>query len=339
MAANRWVAHLLLTLGLPMLPACFISTRPRATDRTPESTTQTAWVSGHPVESGFAVLPRAPGERVPLHEPDSANPAQATIVSADAGATQPERPAVPDGVAPPVSPPGPLPPIAIPQPTVEPPLLAAVRAHLDNHPEQAIEHLKALDKPNQDLMLQLIPALVRASRMNLQQASPLEVGVLLSQLERPIAALSARAPLSVEKACFCRSVNNYGRYDPWPDQHTFAPGSLAGLYVEVRNVPSVPISTPTDGPGFVTELVCTLQVRDKAGTPIPLVVVDPSKKRKLVPMLYTTKRDFTRSAIRDYFVVFWFPVPSRPDGYTVSFEVRDPDGHRTVKRIMPFRVQ
>lgn len=338
MAVNRWVIHFLLAVGLPTLPACFISTRPHATDKTSEpTTTKTAWISGQPVESGFAVLPRVPGERVPLQEPDSPKPADTHPVAAAISTMQVARPAVPDGVSPPASPPGPLPPIAIPQPTpVEPPLLAAVRAYLDNHPEQAIEQLKALDKPNQELMLQLIPALVRASRMNLQQASPLELGVLLGQLETPVAALSARAPLVVEKSCFCRAVKNYGRYDPWPDRHAFAPGSLAGLYVEVGNVPSVPASTPSDGPGFITELVCTLQVRDAAGTPIPLV---DRKTRKPVPMLYDTKRDFTHSAIRDYFVVFWFPVPPRPGAYTVSFEVRDPAGHRAVERIMPFRVQ
>jgi hypothetical protein len=340
MAVNRWVVHLLLLLGLPTLPACFISTRPRATDTNAEPATKTAWVSGHPVETSFAVLPRVPGERVPLQETTPPGHSETMPVAADGGSEQITRPAVPDDVAPPAGPPGPLPPITIPTPTPpEPPLLAAVRAYLDNHPERAVEHLNALDKANQDLVLQLVPALVQASRMNMRQASPLELGVLQGQLERPVAALSARAPLAVEKACFCRAVSNFGRYDPWPDGHAFRPGSLAGLYVEVRNVPSVPASTPTDGPGFVTELVCTLQIRDRAGTPVPLVVVDPNNKKKLVPMLYTTKRDFTRSAVRDYYVAFWFPAPPQPGAYTVSFEVRDPAGQRAVERIMPFKVQ
>ena len=60
--------------------------------------------------------------------------------------------------------------------------MAAVRAYLDDRPDLAVEHLKALDKPNQELMLQLIPAVVKGSRASLTRAGPHDLGVLLVDL-------------------------------------------------------------------------------------------------------------------------------------------------------------
>ena len=102
----------------------------------------------------------------------------------------------------------------------------------------------------------------------------------------------------------------------------------------------MPASTQADGDGFLTRLVCTLQVRDTAGAVVPL----PDKSQKPVPTLHDDKRDFTRSPIRDYFLLFRFPVPLRPGPYTVTFEIQDPASDRpgsgrAVSRTMSFRVQ
>jgi hypothetical protein len=105
---------------------------------------------------------------------------------------------------------------------------------------------------------------------------------------------------------------------------------VAELYVEVRNAPSVP-----GDDGYVTQLACTLQVRDAAGAVVELT----DQSRRSVPALAETKRDVTRSPVRDYFLLFRFPVPARPGSYTVAVEVRDPATGRTVSRTLPLRVQ
>ena len=216
----------------------------------------------------------------------------------------------------------------------DPMLVGVVRAFLDNRPDLAKKQLEGLDGPNQELMLQLIPALVRASQTNLAQPNT-EVGELARQVEAALAVLTARAPLAIEKACFCRALKNFARYEPLPERHAFRPGEWAEVYVEVRNVPSIPASSPTEGEGFLTRLVCTLQCRDAAGAVVP----QPDQTNKLVPTLHDDKRDFTRSPVRDYFLRFCFRTPAKPGAYTITFEVQDPASGRAVSRTMPFRVQ
>lgn len=272
-----------------------------------------------PAGTDFASVIRAPGDfqltndpaAVVRHREETAGPVVAQSVGVE-----------PIVVAPQLRPPP------------DPPLVAAVRAFLDNRHDEAVEHLKALDKPNQELMLQLIPAVVRASQINLAKAGPTELGMLAGQLESPAAALAARGPLGLDKACFCRSVSNFGRYSPLSEGYAFRPGAVAELYVEVRNVPSEPSSAPGEE-GFVTKLHCTLQVRDGTGTVVELL----DRNGKPVPALHVPKRDVTRSPIRDYFLLFRFPVPTKPGSYAVTVEVADPATGRAVSRTMPLRVQ
>jgi hypothetical protein len=320
MAANRWAIHLLVACGLPTLPACLVGTG----SKPPADSTQpppTATVSTVP-RTGFAELISGPGQRVPLHEPHG------TLVSHPLPPHDPPAVIVEE-----VPRPRELPTI-VQAPPKDPALVSAVRAFLDDRPDLAKEYLKGLDASNQELMLQLIPAVVRASQVNLTQPST-EVGDLARQLEGPAAALASKAPLAVEKACFCRAPKNFARYQPLPDRYAFRPGEWSELYVEVRNVPSVPASTPADGEGYLTRLVLTLQVRDAAGAVVPL----PDENYKPVPTLHYDKRDFTRGPVRDYFLLFRFPVPAKPGAYTVTFEVQDPATGRAVSRTMPFRVQ
>jgi hypothetical protein len=110
------------------------------------------------------------------------------------------------------------------------------------------------------------------------------------------------------------------------------------VYAELKNVPSEPVETPA-GTGYVTNLVCTMQVRDAAGNVIEFTVPGPDNTRRTVPQYQETKKDFRRSPVRDYFMTFGFSVPARPGAYTVTIDVRDPANGRAVTRTMPFRVQ
>jgi hypothetical protein len=267
--------------------------------------------------SEFAVYPRSPGERIPLR-PEQVPPPD-----------PPASPAVAVAV--------PNPPQQLPKfdPPPEHPLLAVVRAYLDDRPDVAIETLKTLDRPNQELLLQLVPALATAYRTDLART---DLGALQRQLDAAAASLAARAPLDIDKACFCRSVRTFGAYDPVPDRPTFAPNTPTTLYAELKNVPSDPVDTP-GGPGYVTNLVCTMRVEDAAGNVVEFTVPGPNKTWQTVPQHQETKKDFRRTPVRDYFVTFNFSVPSRPGAYTVKIDVRDPANGRAVTRTMPFRVQ
>jgi hypothetical protein len=324
----------LVMAGLPTLPACLISTGSGTPAETAPSA-QSASITTLPKPLVFGEL--RPGESRPLHEPTTGVPPPPnppTIPPPDV--PLPDEPAEVVASAPPTLPPA----ITAEKPApADPALVAAVRAFLANRPDLAKKQLEALDGPNQELMLQLIPALVRASQTNLNQPNT-EVGDLARQVEASLAALSARAPLAVEKACFCRAVRNFARYEPLPERPNFPPGTWAEVYVEVKNVPSIPASRPTEGEGFLTRLVCTLQVCDAAGAVVPL----PDQNNKPVPTLHDDKRDFTRSPIRDYFLLFRFRTPTKPGAYTVHFEVQDPASDRpgsgrAVSGTMPFRVQ
>ncbi len=319
MAVHRWV----LLFAFPLLPACVLTGKQTVPEPPPTPV--------EPVRE-FAVLPRAPGERLPMHEPsEPLHPAPDRVQRAD-----------PTEIAPPT--PQPLqfsePPSAAPV-VVDPPLVAAVRAYLDNRPDLALEHLRALDKPNQELMLQLIPAFVQAARMNLAQPSSVDVGLLVAQLEAPnspLAALAAKAPLFVDKAVFCRDIRGFGRYSPFPEQTTLKAGQIVFLYVELRNTPSIRTATPSDGEVFETALDCTLQIQDASGGVVGLF---DQKTAKMVPILHDPKRDITRSPLRDYFIAFQFPVPVKPGEYAVTVGVQHNSTHRAgaVSRTIRFRAQ
>lgn len=324
MAVNRWFIP--LACVFPLLPACVLTGKETVPEQPPATV--------EPVRE-FAVLPRAPGDRVALHSPNEAQPVQAQPLAHELD---------PAEIAPPVpqplqltAPPSPAPIIA------DPPLVAAVRAYLDNRPDLALEHLRALDKPNQELMLQLIPAFVDASRMNLAQPSAVEVSLLMARLEAPdspLAALAGKAQLLASKAVFCRDIRGFGRYTPFPDQRVLRAGQTVYLYVELRNAPSVRTVTPADGEVFETALDCTLQIQDAAGAVVELY--DP-RVTKLVPVLHDSKRELTRSPLRDYFIAFQFPVPVKPGDYAVTVGVlhkhAPSQAHRTLSQTIRFRAQ
>lgn len=319
MAVHRWV----LLFAFPLLPACVLTGKQTVPEPPPTPV--------EPVRE-FAVLPRAPGERVALSNP--VEPGERPGLSRPLTAPDPTE------IAPPT--PQPLqfsePPSAAPV-VVDPPLVAAVRAYLDNRPDLALEHLRALDKPNQELMLQLIPAFVQASRMNLAQPSSVDVGLLVAQLESPnspLAALASKAPLFVDKAVFCRDIRGFGRYSPFQEQTTLKAGQIVFLYVELRNTPSVRTATPSDGEVFETSLDCTLQIQDASGGVVGLY---DQKTAKMVPILHDPKRDITRSPLRDYFIAFQFPVPVKPGEYAVTVGVHHSPTHRAVSRTIRFRAQ
>jgi len=282
--------------------------------------------------SDFASFPKRPGELV------AKNPGTTASKPPTPETTEPKEPTPPPLTDPhlirasePVS----IPPIAIPSAT-EPPLLATLRAYLENRPDDAIKLLQSLDRGNQDFALALLPVLVRGTQMNLANANPEEVAVLVDQLHAVAGRLEPKAALRVEKVAFCRRMSGFGRYEPWSEGQPYKPNDLAVLYVELRNIGSEPVAGPA-GETYLCRAIVSLEVRDATGNLVEQT--DPADWRRRVPVARFEHADHTRSPLHDYSRTYRISVPAQPGVYTVTVEVKDPSGRR-VARSQPaeFRV-
>ena len=310
MVALRTGCWTLAAAAALLLPACAATPRAaKPADAPPPVSVAVASATG------FAELPSVPGQRVARHP------------AVEAPATTPAAVAKPPETLPPTK-------VEVAVPPPDAPLVAAVRAYLDNRPEVAADQLKSLDRPNQDLMAQLLPPVVALSRLNLARAGPVDYGVLAAQLETPLKSLAAKATLGIPKAVFCSTPTGFGQYRPLPDGHVYRRGTLAEVYVEVRNAPSLFVRHPEFGDGYLTQLNAALRLRDAAGNVVELT----DEGRRPVPVLQSVQKDFSRSPVRDYSKAFRFAVPQKPGRYTLTVEFLDPETGRAVSQSLSFEV-
>lgn len=309
--------HALLLL-LPLLPACAM------TIGSGQDTRETSWPTAPettaPPQVPFAIA-RKPGVSIPLN---SAKTVVAPVEPVPSMAEAPHEIAK--------DPPVQLPPTVTP-PAPESALVGILRAYVDGRPETAMPLIETLEKANQDMVLQLVPALVKASKVNPAQADPKELAVVAGQFAAVAGQLNKRAPMTIEKALFCRSVKNFGRYEALPESPLLKPGTLNLIYFELGNIASEP-ANQNGVDGFLTKLICTWQMRDSNDQ--PLILIGKSQEQKLE--LIDPKVDFSQSHLRDYYLQLQFNAPSRPGKYTVHFKVRDSITGREVARALPFRV-
>jgi hypothetical protein len=307
-------------VGLLVLPAC----GPRLPIPIHESQ-QFQASANTPKRSDFASFPSVPGQTVSLHagpvEPYTQPPPKTSQIDISA---------VPSEQA------------LLPLPDVKPkdeltPLTAALADFQANRPDAAVKHLEAFDKPNQELLLQLIPTLVQVSRLNLMQPDAEETATLAKQFESAAAIIAKRSKLTVRKAILCDGVAAFGKYTPVTDSQALMRGTTYLLYVEVGNVPSALTARPDGTEWYQTKLECSMQVKDEAGTPLEIVNVK-NKDDGPKNVIKDTKSELTRSAIHDYYIRSQFDTPSRPGLYSVSFEVRDPRTGQSVSKSISFRV-
>jgi hypothetical protein len=216
-----------------------------------------------------------------------------------------------------------------PPPPPDPPLVAAVRAYLDNRPDRAVEHLRQLAPKNQELLLRLLPAVAHAGSADL--ADPTAATDLAAKTGAAADAVARVAPLGIGKAAFVDHVKQYGVYAPLPAGYGFLPGGTAVLYVELDNAPSEVTPHPGGGDGFVTRLNCELRIRDAAGK--LLAKYDPANVRDMAVA------DFTRSRLHDVFLRLSFQVPAAPGAYAAEFTVQDPATGRTARKVVEFAVR
>jgi len=265
----------------------------------------------------FAEMPRVPGERILRNSPAVTEAATRRI----------EPTVLPTESTPAVA-------VATLPTPVDPPLIAALRAYLNDKPEAAAEALKSFDRVNRELLHQLLPASVRAGQLNFAKAGPTDVGALAAQLETPLQSLSPKVPLSMTKTLFCTEISGFGRYQAVPEGSPLSPGEWIQVYAELRNVPSTLANPGSPQERWVTDLRTTLKIRDANGNAVPL----PQANGEPGPSRIDRRREETQSPIRDYYVPFLFAVPKKPGGYTVHVEIVDPAGGRYVTAVMPLRV-
>lgn len=325
MPSPRTLLLFLAGLALGPVPACLhVSGTITPTEPVPTSPPKTG---------DFAVLPSRPGETVKLNPKPTAVAKLPPAPKVEAEPKPDEPPPEPEKISPVAvaqvtrNEPGPL-PIAPPSPALEPPLLAVLRAHIEGRPDKALDYLKALDKPNQDFVLAMMPVLVRGSQINLGSPDPAEAAVLADQLRAIQARLAAKAALKVERVAFCRKAGGFGRYEPWPEAQPYRPNDLAVLYVEVRHMASEPATGP-HGEGFVTRANISLEVRDANGKLVEQT--DPADWRRRVPVARFEHADYTHSPLRDYSRPYTISLPAQPGVYTLTVEVKDPVGNRSAR--------
>jgi hypothetical protein len=220
--------------------------------------------------------------------------------------------------------------------SVDPPLVAALRALIEKRPAEALDLLKGYEKASQELLLSLLPLAVRLTEGGLQQPNPGELAAVLEQiraLERPLAE---RAALGIDKMCLCRKIESYGVYQKVPDDWAYAagvgdqPGELVQVYVELRN-----FASKQQGSSYETCLASSLEIRDYHGTLV--------WRRD-----FQAQPDHSHSPRHDYFINYRFAVPPHvpPGSYVLWIQVKDLTGqpgkdapaYRTARRSLDFRV-
>jgi hypothetical protein len=309
----------------------------------------------HGTVSGSPYDPRSQGpggQEEAAERPDSRiERAVAATGRNTAPAAEPKDPPPPPGPQEPehsteVVKPTAAPPPEAPEPVVtrvEPPpdgpLAEALRCYREDRADEAPARLQQLDPAAREVLLVLLPLAAKLEKAKLADLRPRHLAAVLDQLDRLTQPLRPRAALTLEKMCFCRSIEQFGVYDPLPSSHTYQagvagqPGDLVQVYVELRN-----FTTQAQGDTFTTALATSLQLHD-CDQPPKLVWREDRPARV----------ERSRSRRHDCFLNCHFYVPPRlPTGdYVLTIQVRDvtgspgPDapGHRVATRTLDLRVR
>lgn len=325
---------LLLSLALLAcaLPACLhinarvgpepaakpITTPEQAAEIAARAKAPTAAPPADPPRTPFAVLPKLP--QVPGTSVQTKPDAPVTAHSNPAPKPPDGPPTPPSGVRP-----AGLEPAAFPLlsgPAVEPPLLAAVRAYAENRPEQAIEIIRRMDRGQQDFVLAVLPILARGATADLAN-DPSTAAALVDQLRAAASRLEPLAALRIDRVAVCDNVDGFGRFTPRPIANHFRPNERVQLYLEVRNLGSQPAAD-----GFLTHVHAAVELRDAEDKVV--AQIDPKDHRR-VPVVRYDKQLPSRSPLHDFHVLYSFAAPPAPGVYTVTVQLSDAAGRRTVK--------
>ncbi|MCS7021728.1 MAG: hypothetical protein NZU63_07875 [Gemmataceae bacterium] len=277
--------------------------------------------------SEFASYPRRPGEVVRRAE----NGPLAIPAPVSSGSSQPETPELPQPVGGATTTGTPTEPALLPCWTTghatmpDPPLLAAVRAHIEGKPERALQAVAMLETDNQDFVLALLPILSSGAAIHWRK-DPASAAELAGQLQALAERLEGFAALRLGTVAFCHPVHGYRRYEPWPANIPYRPGDLAQLYIEVSNINGQPAKGPR-GETWLIQAQASVRICDAKGQTVAMP--DPADPRQRVTVMRFEEKRYTRGPVRDYYLLCAFPVPEQPGVYTATVEVSDARGRRS----------
>jgi hypothetical protein len=195
----------------------------------------------------------------------------------------------------------------------ESPLLTAFRSLLANRSADALEQLQSYDAASREMLMTLLPMAARVGDGGLNHSTPQETAVLLEQLRTLEGVLRPRSALALNQARFCRKINGFGDYQPWPDDHVFQAGTAdqrgerMQVYVEVGN-----FASRLNGTTYETSLGGVVEIRDSNNKAVSRMDFPPRVVRSQTPRA-------------DYFLNFQFYLPAPlPEGrYTLNVLVKD----------------
>jgi hypothetical protein len=303
--------------GAPPTPEIVHSTKGPSVSEMPsprhETTTRSA-ATIDPPESDTASLPVG-ADLLPAEAPVKMSPTPEPEVGPPPAAAAPPPPA--------------------PSPATKeklPPLAAALRSVLNKHPEQAARELEGVDTPRRDRLLALLRLAVDLEEQSLDRLSPAEVDATLEHLHALSRQLRPRAPLKIQTACLCQTIQGFGQYERITADHAYPvgaagkPGGRVQVYAEVGNFASKPV-----GEGrHETSLATALEVEDASG-------------KVVSTMNLGTCADQSQSPRSDYYLNFQFPVPAslEPGDYTLRIIVKDVTAGppREARTTLPLRVR
>lgn len=207
-------------------------------------------------------------------------------------------------------------PVSEPARSNDEPLVAGLRAYLGGRPDLAVDALRAYDKPNQDLLLVVLPVLERMTKGSVAALTPEEAADSAARIRALGADLSSKAALRIERLSLCRRIAGFGDFIPFPEGYEFQSGSAERdgepfqVYIELSN-----LSRRRGSGGFETWVAGHLKVLDFKGRTVAELGFKPLLDRSL-------------SAKHDYYVSVKYAIPSHlpPGRYTLVVEVKDVTG-------------
>ena len=212
-------------------------------------------------------------------------------------------------------------------------LVRAMKAFQNNRPDEAVDHLKRLDATNQEVLLYLMPLMVRLGEGNLNAMAPDELAMLIDRLQTATGMLKSKASLRIDRAIFCRGVRKFADVDPYDPRHEFRPGDMVFLYAELKNftcesrgqaVGASPVGKPA------------MQVAIRLGASLEL----RDARNGVVWRTDLTKNDFAQTPPQDYYHTYRFCVPEKlpPGTYTLWLTVIDKPTNRAIRKPLELRV-
>jgi hypothetical protein len=211
-----------------------------------------------------------------------------------------------------------------------------MRYMLEARPSAAAEALQRCDPSTRDFLLALLQVAAPLGEGRLERSSPQDNTALLElldQLNHLQAALRRRAPLGIEKMCFCREIRDFGKYYPLPPDYAFQagsdglPGELVQVYVEVRNV-----NCRQRGATYETALNGHVEIHD-------------FRHNCVWQHDFNNRPDRTRTPLQDNYVEFHFNVPpglTADSAYTLWVyvkEVEEDGSWKIGSRSLDFRLR